>query len=65
MYVCRKLRLCSYLLKAGFHYVEEREDRWNPKFRVWIFEMSPELMNVVNEYYASDFFQRRSEESAH
>lgn len=62
MYVCSKLRLCSYLLSRGFHYISEREDRYNPKFKVWLFEMTPELRAAVNDYYNSDYFKAYNKE---
>ena len=51
MYVCRKIRLCSFLLKKGFKYETEREDRENPKRKVWLFKSTPEIYNAVEEYY--------------
>lgn len=52
MYVCRKIRLCSYLLSKGFQYELEREDRYDPSRKVWIFKASPELYNAIEEYYS-------------
>ncbi len=59
MYVCKKLRLCSYLLQQGFNYIEEKEDKFNPKFNIWIFKNSPELRNAIEEYYAREDFINR------
>lgn len=59
MYVCRRLRLCKYLLERGFHYVEEKPDIKNPKFNVWIFKISPELLiEVENYYHRKEFLER-------
>ena len=52
MYVCRKIRLCSFLLKKGFEYEIEREDRNNSERKVWLFRSSPELYNAIEEYYS-------------
>lgn len=52
MFVCLKLRLCTYLLEKGFMYERTEPHRDNPKFTVWLFKMSPELRKAVNEYYA-------------
>lgn len=52
MYVCRKMRMCSFLLKNGFQYETERADRNDPKRRVWLFKSSPELYNAIEEYYS-------------
>ena len=51
MYVCRKMRLCAFLLKKGFEYESTREDRFDPERTVWLFKSSPELHNAVEEYY--------------
>lgn len=59
MYVCRKLRLCSYLLAKGFSYVSTRPDRDNKKYTVWLFKNTPELQNAKEEYYSSDNFINR------
>ena len=53
MYVCRKIRLCSFLLKNGFQYESERDDRNTPNRKVWLFRSSPELYNAIEEYYSS------------
>ena len=53
MYVCRKIRLCSFLLKKGFQYETEREDRDNANRKVWLFKSTPELYNAIEEYYSS------------
>ena len=52
MYVCRKIRLCSYLLSKGFKYESEREDKYDPNRKVWIFKTYPELYNAIEEYYS-------------
>ena len=52
MYVCRKIRLCSFLLKKGFEYEIEREDRNNSERKVWLFRSTPELYNAIEEYYS-------------
>lgn len=52
MYVCRKIRLCSYLLKKGFRYEKEDIDVKNPSRKVWLFESSSELREAIEEYYS-------------
>lgn len=59
MYVCKKLRLCVYLIQNGFSYLEEREDKFNPKFKIWIFENTPELRVSIEKYYNRDEFKNR------
>lgn len=52
MYVCRRMKLCSYLLSQGFKYVKVEKDKFNEKYNVWIFESSPELRCAIESYYA-------------
>lgn len=52
MYVCRKLRLCNYLLNKGFKYIKTEPMRDKPEWKVWIFESTPELWMEVNNYYS-------------
>lgn len=52
MYVCRRMKLCGFLLSKGFKYEKVEPDRYNPKFSVWIFKSSPELRLAIEEYYA-------------
>lgn len=51
-YVCRKIRLCTYLLEKGFEYMEEKPDVFKPNRKVWIFEETPSLRNAIEEYYS-------------
>ena len=52
MYVCRRMKLCGFLLKKGFQYIEVVPDRYNPRFNCWLFKNTPELKNAVEEYYS-------------
>ena len=52
MYVCRKIRLCSYLLNHGFMYEKEDIDIKNPSRKVWLFKDLKELRNIIEEYYS-------------
>lgn len=54
MYVCRKIRLCSFLLQKGFQYETERADRTDSNRKVWLFRSTPELYNAIEEYYGSN-----------
>lgn len=51
-YVCRKIRLCTYLLEKGFEYVEVQQDVFYPDRKVWIFEETSALRDVIEEYYS-------------
>jgi len=54
MYLCRRMKLCGFLLKKGFTYEKIVPDRNNPKFNCWLFKNSPELRNAIEEYYAAE-----------
>ena len=51
MYVCRKIRLCSYLLSKGFQYEVETTDIKDPSRKVWLFKDSSELRKSIEDYY--------------
>lgn len=51
-YVCKRLRLCHFLLMKGFNFDSYRPDKYNPKFLVWIFKNSDKLQQAVSEYYS-------------
>lgn len=51
MYVCRRMKLCGFLLRKGFRYVRVIPDKYNPKFNCWLFKSTPELKIAIEEYY--------------
>lgn len=52
-YVCRRLRLLNHLRSNGFMPVETVPDANNPRYNCWLFVSSPQLMQLVEEYYNS------------
>lgn len=52
MYVCRRMKLCGFLLSKGFKYERVEKDKYNEKFSVWLFKNSPELRLAIEEYYS-------------
>lgn len=52
-YVCRRLRLFTYLTEKGFFPYQMRADKHNSKFNVWLFIDTPELREVIEEYYST------------
>ena len=52
MYVCRRMKLCGYLLKHGFNYTKIVQDKFNPRYNCWLFESTPELRNAIEDYYS-------------
>lgn len=53
MYICRRVRLLKWLLDRGFNFIQTLPDKNNPKFNVWVFLSTPELMEQVEAYYAT------------
>lgn len=49
-YVCKRLRLCHFLLMKGFSFDSYRPDKYNPKFLVWIFKNSQNSKQLPNIY---------------
>lgn len=52
MYVCRKLKLYSFLINKGFNCEFIRPDVNDPKRKVWIFKDSNKLRDAIEEYYS-------------
>ena len=50
-YVCKKMRLLTYLMSKGYMYIKIDKDKTNPNYSVWIFEDTPELRKEVSRYY--------------
>ena len=59
-YVCRKLRLLSFLQGEGFKFVGVRKDKHNRNYNVWLFEDTSELREAIERYYNSDEFMQRN-----
>lgn len=53
MYICKRLRLLSFLQEKGFQFISTMPDKNNPKFTVWVFVKTPTLMKAVEEYYST------------
>lgn len=51
-YVCRRIKLFSYLSERGFKPFRVVPDKTNDRFVVWLFDKTDELLEVVEEYYA-------------
>ena len=49
-YVAKTMRLASYLCSNGFEVVKEDTDRYNPKYKVWLFEDSVQLRGCLMNY---------------
>lgn len=53
-YVCRRIKLLSFLQDRGFKHIMQQKDKTNPKYFVWIFTDSPELRSAIEDYYNDD-----------
>jgi hypothetical protein len=49
-YVCKRARMCSFLIEKGFTPYKVAPDRDNPMYDVFLFTASPELYEAVMEY---------------
>ena len=52
-YVCKRSRMCSYLMECGFSPYRIVPDRDNPKYSVYLFTATPELHSAVMDYVIS------------
>lgn len=57
-YVCKKMRLLTFLQQKGFQFIKAQNDRENPLYVVWIFEDTPELRSTIEEYYSTGWFKK-------
>lgn len=51
-YVCKRARMCSYLVECGFMPYKIKPDCDNPRYNVYLFTASPELYKAVLAYVA-------------
>lgn len=51
-YVCKRLRLCRYLIDCGFNPYKIAPDRDNPRYNIWLFDQSEQLMVAIMRYFA-------------
>lgn len=49
-YVCKRSRMCSYLMDHGFSPYRITPDRENPIYDVYLFTATPELHRTVMGY---------------
>ena len=59
-YVCRRIKLLSFLQDNGFKYIREQKDKDNPRYSVWVFIDSPELRSTIESYYNSKWYIKDS-----
>jgi len=49
-YVCKRLRLCRYLMEHGFNPYKIAPDRDNPRYNVYLFDQTDELTAAIMDY---------------
>ena len=54
MYVCKTMRMCSFLLEKGFKIYDTQVDKFNSKFNIWLFKATPEIRQALGEYKRPD-----------
>lgn len=52
-YVCRKIKLYSFLTSKGYRCLYTRPDMYNQNRIVWIFVETDDLTKSINEYYSN------------
>ena len=53
-FLCKRLRMYTYLVDRGFSPVQVLPDADNPKYRMFLFEETPELTAAVQRYFNED-----------
>jgi hypothetical protein len=51
-FVCKRIRLYTYLKEQGFKESKVRPDRNNPHYVVWIFENNERLQQAIGKFYS-------------
>lgn len=51
-YVCKKIRLYTFLTERGFVPYDTVPDKWDCRRLVWLYDDSEEIRAAVEEYYA-------------
>lgn len=49
-YTCNRRNMCKMLLKNGYELLDAQNCKTNPKFLVWIFKATPELIQDVEDW---------------
>lgn len=58
-WVVKKIRLHQYLIEHGFQALKQQTDRNNPRFQVWIYPKSDELLAAIEDYYSTGYFAEK------
>ena len=58
-FVCKRLRLCNYLMERGFTPCKVEPDKKNPQYSIYLCEETPALTAAVIHYFSSDCYTAR------
>lgn len=51
-YVCKRMRLLTYLKSKGYEPFLTVPDRWNPEYNVWLFDLTQRgFLDAIDEYF--------------
>lgn len=56
---CTRARLCIYLMNKGFLPYQVEPDK-NPRYKVYLFEETPALLDAVSQYIHKDSWTAKS-----
>lgn len=59
-FVCKRLRLCNYLMDRGFFPYRVEPDKDNPSYSVYLFEETTALTAAVVRYFSKDCYTART-----
>lgn len=51
VFICTRFRLCKYLMDRGFIPYASKPDKFNPQYRVYLFEETPALNKAVSRIF--------------
>lgn len=55
-WVVKRFRLQEWLVTRGFQPIKQQQDRNNPRYSVWVYRKTPELMASITAHYSQSCF---------
>lgn len=53
IFYCTRPRIYALLVEAGYTPINTMPNYYNPKFKVWMFERTKEVQQIVDDFYNS------------
>ena len=50
VFVCKSILLMEYLVRQGFHLRKVRDSERSPKYKVFVFDSTPELEILAHDF---------------